>query len=126
MQKFWWVEGRIPWMSWNKMGITKAKGEMGFRDFSCFNKLLAKQCWRIWQNPDILVLKIMKAKYFSNCSILEAQMGHRSSFAWKNILGSCELVKEGMHWQIGNGETTTIRGEKIGLSSIHLLHSIPL
>jgi hypothetical protein len=42
--------------------------------------------------------KIMKAKYFSNYSILEAQMGHRSSFAWKNILGSCELVKEGMHW----------------------------
>ena len=60
-------------MSWSKMGLSKEKGAMGFRDFHCFNKaLLAKQCWRIWQNPESLVSKIMKAKYFANSSILEA------------------------------------------------------
>ena len=111
-QKFWWDEGRIPWMSWSKMGIEKMKEGMGFQDFNCFNKaLLAKQFWKIWQNPDSLVSRIMKAKYFANCSILEAKMGYRPSFAWRSILGSCELVKEGMFWRIGNGESTAIRGK---------------
>jgi hypothetical protein len=49
---------------------------MGFRDFHSFNKaLLAKQCWRLWNQPDSLVSQIMKAKYYPDCNILEVGVG---------------------------------------------------
>lgn len=74
---------RILWMSWEKMGISKSRGGMGFRDLPCFNKaLLAKQGWRLWQSPDSLTAKIMRAKYYNGGSFLEAQLGKISSYAW--------------------------------------------
>jgi hypothetical protein len=86
MQRFWWghqaKDFGIPWMSWSRMGFSKEKGGMGFRDLHCFNKtLLAKQIWRMWKMEDSLTTRIMKAKYFPSCSILEAQLGNKPSYA---------------------------------------------
>ena len=77
MQKFWWGHQKkasgIPWMSWSRMGLSKAYEGMGFRDFHCFNRtLLAKQYWRLWQMPDSLIASIIMAKYFPNCNAIEA------------------------------------------------------
>jgi hypothetical protein len=107
MKGFWWwhikKDRKIPWMSWDKLGIPKNSGGMGFRDLNCFNKsLLAKQVWRMWTMPDSLVAQIMKAKYFPNCSILEAPLRTRPSFAWRGIRSSCALIREGLIWRIGN------------------------
>ena len=52
---------------------------MGFCDLSVFNKaLLAKQVRRLWKFLDSLVVKIMKAKYFLDCSVLEASLGKKT------------------------------------------------
>jgi hypothetical protein len=91
------------------MGVPKSRGGMGFQDFIYFNKaLLAKQCWRLWNTPDSLVSRIMTVKYYANSSILEANLGNKPSYAWRSILGSCDLLCEGLFSRIGNGETTKI------------------
>jgi hypothetical protein len=83
------------------MSRPKGRGEMGFRDFACFDKaLLAKQCWRLWKMSDSLITRIMKAKYFPNCLILDASQGRNPSFAWRSIQKSCELLMEGLIWRV--------------------------
>jgi len=86
MQKFWWEhkenDSKIHWMSWKKLGFSKSKGGMGFRDLRCFNlALLAKQWWRLINDPSSLAGRILKAKYFSRDSFLEAKLGNHPSFA---------------------------------------------
>lgn len=47
------------------MGKVKAVGGIGFRDLEWFNMaLLAKQGWKLIQNPESLVTKVMRDKYF--------------------------------------------------------------
>jgi hypothetical protein len=79
------------------MGISKDQGGLGFRDLIMFNKaLLAKQMWRMMQNPESLVGLIMKAKYFTNNSLLEAKLGPRPSMARRSLLASKELIQNGV------------------------------
>jgi hypothetical protein len=113
MQNFWWGhkenDKKIRWLSWEKMGLSKAQGGMGFRDLISFNKaLLAKQCWRLTQYPNSLVGKIIKGKYFHGGTLLKANLGSRPSFAWRSILAARDLFKEGIMWRIGDGKSVSI------------------
>jgi hypothetical protein len=54
------------------------------------------------------VAKIMKAKYFLGGSILDVRVGNRPSFAWKSIISSCNILKEGLVWRVGNGSQIRI------------------
>ena len=59
MSHFWWGDEdnqkRMHWMTWWKMCVPKDQGGMGFQDIHCFNlALLAKQAWRLLDNPDSL------------------------------------------------------------------------
>lgn len=95
------------------MGLPMNRGGMGFQDLHCFNQvLLAKQCWRLWKTEDSITTWIMKAKYYSNCSVLDAQAGLKSSYAWKGIQSLCKPVKEGLIWRVGNGEKVQVWGSK--------------
>jgi hypothetical protein len=131
MKNFWWGHmsnnSRIHWMSWGRMGLNKEKGGMGFREFSCFNKaMLAKQYWRLWNSPDSLVSRIMKAKYFPSCDVMEANLGSKPSYAWRSIFSSKYILEEGLYWRIGNGEKTRIWGEKwVPLPNSFTIHSPP-
>ena len=74
MANFWWgqreEEHKIHWLRWGRMTEVKADGGLGFRDLHEFNlALLAKQLWRLLTRPNLLVSRIMKAKYFKGASI---------------------------------------------------------
>jgi hypothetical protein len=117
MQKNWWKNGTnssgIHWMSWEKLGRVNRIGGLGFRELLCFNKtLIAKQGWRLCQNPSSLTGSILRAKYFPHYSFLEASLGRRPSYAWRSIFSACDLLKQGLVWRVGNGESINIWGDR--------------
>lgn len=78
--RFWWGgslnEKNIHWKKWKDLKMPKDKRGMGFRDLTLFNKaLLAKQIWRLIDNPDSPVARVFKARYFKHVDIMEAPLG---------------------------------------------------
>jgi hypothetical protein len=109
MSKFWWgskkEDNKAIWMNWSKMGRTKERGGLGFRDLEWFNlALVAKQGSRIIQNPNSLVSKILKEKYFPQSSFLNSQLGRQPSFIWQNFWNARSLLEEGLSWRVGDGK----------------------
>lgn len=111
--RFWW--GTIGnkninyWMSWAKMFKSKDQGGLGFKQISFFNQaMLAKQSWRIMRNPDSLLFKILRGKYFKDGNFLEAPIGNAPSMTWRSICWGRELFKKGYRWRVGNGNLITI------------------
>ena len=59
IRSFWWGskdgKRKMCWVAWEEMTKPKFMGGMGFRDIELFNlALLARQGWRIMQNPTTL------------------------------------------------------------------------
>ena len=58
----------------------KNLGGLRFRDMEFFNlALLARQAWRVFNDPDSLSAMILKAAYFPDKSILDAKLGNHPS-----------------------------------------------
>lgn len=111
--RFWWnqQEGKrkIHWLSKDQMMKSKNEGGLSFRDIYAFNwAMLAKQGWRLWQNPDSLYARILKAKYFPNTSVLQAGPKGGMSYTWRSVLRGIELMKKGIIWRVGNGRNLKI------------------
>ncbi|KAL0388996.1 UNVERIFIED_CONTAM: hypothetical protein Scaly_0256700 [Sesamum calycinum] len=75
----------------------KKEGGLGFRDLRAFNlAMLAKQGWRILTNPNLLLSKIFKARYFPKVDFMQAKKGYNSSYTWRCILEGRQVMKEGI------------------------------
>lgn len=110
IRKFWWSTSKekhkIPWIAWSKLTKLKQYGGLGFKDLSQFNiALLAKQSWRMLQEPTSLLHRVLKAKYFPKSSLLEASLKSRPSHAWRIIIQGMQLLKQGFKWRVGDGNT---------------------
>jgi hypothetical protein len=111
LRNFWWGskggKRKLCWVLWETMCSPKYSGGMGFRDIELFNlALLARQAWRILQNPEALSSRILKAVYFPEVEFLEAQLGSSPSHVWRAIVEGRDAVKQGLIRRIGTGETT--------------------
>lgn len=113
IRQFWWgsKQGRRKpsWVAWDIMTQPKHLGGLGFRDLEIFNlSLLARQAWRLLTEESSLSGRILKAVYFPNCSLLEAELGSHPSQIWRAILDGRDILAQGIIRRIGDGETTNV------------------
>ena len=114
LTKFWWNssqtnKSRLNWMSWERMAKHKNAGGMGFRHFRDFNiAMLGKQLWRLASNPNSLVSRMYKAKYYDSSDIFHAELGHNPSFIWRSLLEAKSLFTDGARWRVGDGSRIQI------------------
>ena len=86
---------------------------MGFRDIHAFNlAMLAKQAWRLVHHTQSLFYKVHKARYFLNCSFLEAYIGHNPSYVWRSLLMARDILVEGTKWRVGDGWKIEVASHK--------------
>jgi len=99
LMNFWFEKAsnqrRVPWIAWKKLQYSKKEGGLGFWDLAKFNDaLLAKQAWRIIQHPNSLFVRVMKARYFKDDSILDSQARKQQSYGWSSLLSRIVLLKK--------------------------------
>lgn len=70
--------------------------------------MLARQGWRLLENPDSLCAQVLRAKYFPNGDLLNAQEGQGISYSWRSIIRGIQALKEGLIWRVGNGQQINI------------------
>jgi hypothetical protein len=110
IRNFWWGEEdgerKVHWSSWDNLIKPKNQGGMGFRDTTLFNQaLLARQAWRLIQNPNSLAARIMKAIYYPRGNLIDTVFRAQASPVWHGIEHGLELLKEGVVWRIGDGKS---------------------
>ncbi|XP_057770939.1 uncharacterized protein LOC130990727 [Salvia miltiorrhiza] len=120
---FWWGDKedkrRMHWARWERLCRPKDKGGMEFRNLKNFNKaLLAKQIWRMINNPSSLIARVFKARYFSNRTIMQAKVPSNSSFIWRSLAWSRSVVDAGCIWKVGNGMNISVMND-IWVKDLH-------
>ncbi|OMO58663.1 reverse transcriptase [Corchorus capsularis] len=118
ISRFWWGDSssqrKIHWKHWESLCVSKLDGGLGFRDFESFNlALLAKQGWRILQNPESLCARLLRAKYYPRGNFMQAQLGSNPSFLWRSLVAGKRVIDVGSRYRIGSGELNIWRDKWI-------------
>lgn len=105
LNSFWWghsgTQGRgLHWLSRDRLATHKNDGGMSFKSLPVFNlAMLRKQGWCIMTNPDTLIARIYKARYFPQCDFLQFSLGHNPIYVWRSLCNSKFILKAGSRWR---------------------------
>lgn len=114
LNSFWWGHNStnsrgMHWLSWERLSVPKVFGGMGFKSLKAFNMaMIGKQAWKLVSNPDALITKLLKAKYYPQSDYFDASIGHNPSYVWRGLWTVRESVKRGMKWSIGTGDNISV------------------
>ena len=59
-----------------------------------------------------MLQSLLRLDFFPNCSILDAKESNSGSYAWKSILCARDVLRKGMVWRIGDGQSVRIKEDK--------------
>jgi len=113
LTRFWWDSNpdkkKMAWVDWKKLSLAKEEGGLGFREIATFNDaLLSKIGWRLLKNPESLLAEVLLGKYCHSSSFMESAIPASASHGWRGIMESREVLRKGLGWIIGNGESITV------------------
>ncbi|XP_026459908.1 uncharacterized protein LOC113360632 [Papaver somniferum] len=66
--------------------------------------MVARNAWRIIENPDCLLACTLKARYFPKTDFLNAKCPANFSWTWKCLHAIKELIKPFISWIVGDGQ----------------------
>ncbi|CAM8940407.1 unnamed protein product [Rhodiola kirilowii] len=101
--QFWWNkrEGNrgISWLNKETLQKKKCDGGLGFKDLRIFNDaILMKVVWRMIKYPQLLMSKILYAKYCPDQDIFRARLGSQASHFWRGVMKTLNIFLEGLRW----------------------------
>ena len=62
----------------------------------------------VMRDDSSLVSYLLKAKYYPYCNILDDELGRKPSFTWRSLWGARDVIKRGLRWIVGNGESIDV------------------
>jgi len=117
LNAFWWghksANSRgLHWLSWERLSVPKTFGGMGFKSLRAFNlAMIGKQIWKMVTNPNALITRLLKARYYPHSDFFSAFIGHNPSYVWRSLWNTRDFIKRGLKWSIGTGETISVWNE---------------
>lgn len=56
--------------------------------------------------------RVFKARYFPKCDFINASLGWKPSYIWRSLVAAQEVVRKGMRWRVGNGQSIRVWDDK--------------
>ena len=96
-------------MSWDTVTLPKAASGLGIPSTRYRNQaILMNQAWCLLSYPSALWARVLQAKYFPQAILFTSPRTPRRSHIWTAISIGANLLREGMRWYIGDGQTIRI------------------
>ena len=70
--------------------------------------MLAKQYWKLIQNPNSLLARTLKSKFYPNCSLQEITTKPHHPWFWRSILNLGNVLLKDGKWLIGRGQNISL------------------
>lgn len=62
----------------------------------------------VMTQPQAIVLKILKAKYFPSGNFMEVNFGRNPSYSWRSMCIVRAILREGYRLKIGDGKSISL------------------
>ncbi|KAL0361292.1 UNVERIFIED_CONTAM: putative mitochondrial protein [Sesamum radiatum] len=80
---------KIHWLAWDKVCVRREEGGLGLRKLYAFNRaMLAKQLWRMIENPNSLISRIWKQRYYPSTYWQSVTASVGCPFTWRSVMAS--------------------------------------